>query len=175
MIILGIDPGTARLGFGCISFEKNKTGLVDYGCVETTKDLSDEARLKILYDALIKLFKKYQPDFVAIERLFFFKNQKTVISVAQARGVALLAVATCKIPLIEITPLQIKQAVTGYGWAQKLQIQKMIKAILNLKEIPQPDDASDALATAICGATCINVRGFKKANPVRNSTISVAL
>jgi len=154
MIILGIDPGTASLGYGCIRAEKNKNNLIGYGCLKTPKYLDDAQRLKIIYQGLIKLIKKFKPDYLAAEEIFFFKNSKTVISVSQARGVAVLAAANLLIPVCEFTPLQVKQAVTGYGRAEKQQVQKMVKLLLNLSEIPEPDDAADALAIAICAAHC---------------------
>ncbi|OIO48540.1 MAG: crossover junction endodeoxyribonuclease RuvC [Parcubacteria group bacterium CG1_02_40_82] len=154
MIILGIDPGTAILGYGCIEAAKNKNRLIGYGCLKTPKNLNDAARLKILYQGITKLIKKFKPDYLALEEIFFFKNSKTVIGVSQARGITILAAANLDIPVIEFTPLQVKQAVTGYGRAEKQQVQKMIKVLLCLKEIPKPDDAADALATAICAAHC---------------------
>lgn len=152
MIILGIDPGTATTGFGIIKSEKSNINLVYYGCIITSPRDSTAQRLKILYTELEKIIKKYKPDMAAIEDIFFFKNLKTAIKVSQARGVILLAGTQNKLAVCEYTPLQIKQAVTGYGRAEKMQVQKMIKIILNLKEIPKPDDAADALAVAICCA-----------------------
>ena len=152
MLILGIDPGTARIGIGLIRYENKKISLEGYGCIETKPDLSDEERLLRLYNELDKLIKKQKTDLVAIEKIFFFKNQKTVVGVSQARGVILLAAAKNKKKIMEFTPLQIKQALTGYGRAEKKQIQQMVKAFLGLKEIPKPDDAADALAAAICCA-----------------------
>ena len=154
LIILGIDPGTATLGYGIIESQKNKLTVLSYGCATTPKNLPSPARLKLLYDEVTALIKKHKPTLVAIEQLFFFKNQKTVITVAQARGVALLAAENKKINICEFTPLQVKQAVSGYGKAEKQQVQKMVKILLSLKEIPQPDDAADALAIAICAAHC---------------------
>ncbi len=152
MIILGIDPGTARTGYGVIQKEKSNLEIIDYGCIETEKTLSTANRLKEIDQELNKLIKKYKPEKVAVEDIFFFKNLKTVIKVSQARGVILCSAARMKIPVSEYTPLQVKQAVTSYGRADKSQVQKMVKLILNLKEIPKPDDAADALATAICCA-----------------------
>lgn len=126
--------------------------MIGYGCLKTPKDLDDASRLKILYQGLIKLIKKFKPDYLAAEEIFFFKNSKTVISVSQARGVAILAAANLGIPVCEFTPLQVKQAVTGYGRAEKQQVQKMVKLLLDLSEIPRPDDAADAMAIAICAA-----------------------
>ena len=155
MIILGIDPGTAIIGFGVIEEKNKETKLIDYGCIKTAKELSTSERLKNLHKELNKLIKKYKPDIAAVEDIFFFKNLKTAIKVSQARGVILLTIAEAKIKLEEYTPLQIKQAVACYGRADKKQVQQMVKTILNLKEIPKPDDAADALAAAICCAHTI--------------------
>lgn len=154
MIILGIDPGTAIVGFGLIEKEakSQKLKLADYGCIETSNKLSDAERLKIIHKELDSLIKKNKPDIVAVEDIFFFKNLKTAIKVSQARGVILFTVAENNIPLMEFTPLQIKQAVACYGRAEKRQVQIMIKTLLGLKEIPKPDDAADALAIAVCCA-----------------------
>ena len=145
MKILGVDPGTARLGWGVIDDEV----MVSCGCLETQAGLSEEIRLRILFDQLTKIIKKFKPEAVAVEKLFFFKNQTTVIPVAQSRGVILLAAAQNNLPVFSYTPLQIKQAVTGYGRAEKNQVQQMVKSILKLKTIPRPDDAADALAVAL--------------------------
>lgn len=152
MIILGIDPGTATIGFGIIKKDKKTLGLIDYGCIKTSADLSTGERLSKLHKELNSLIKKYKPDIVAVEDIFFFKNLKTAIKVSQARGVILLTIAELKIPTFECTPLQVKQAVACYGRAEKTQVQKMVKTLLNLKEAPKPDDAADALAVAICCA-----------------------
>ncbi len=154
MKILGIDPGTAIIGWGLI--KKTKTlKVIDYGCIKTSPDLSTAERLNKLHKELNLLIKKYKPDIVAVEDIFFFKNLKTVIKVSQARGVILLTAAKLKIKIAEYTPLQVKQAVACYGRADKTQVQKMVKTLLNLKEIPKPDDAADALAVAICCANSI--------------------
>lgn len=154
MIILGIDPGTALIGYGLINFEPRgqKSEAIDFGCFKTNPALSADQRLKELYVQLNKLIKKYSPQRMAVEDIFFFKNLKTAIKVSQARGVILLTAAINQIPLSEYTPLQVKQAITGYGKAGKIQVQKMIKLLLNLKEIPKSDDAADALAIAVCCA-----------------------
>ena len=149
---MGIDPGTAILGYGCVNAEKNKNRLLSYGCIKTPKELDDASRLKIIYRELTKLIKKFKPDCLAVEEIFFFKNSKTVISVSQARGAAILTAANLGIPVYEFTPLQVKQAVSSYGRAEKQQVQKMVKLLLGLAEIPKPDDAADALAVAICAA-----------------------
>ena len=152
MIIMGIDPGTAIVGFGLIKKLPDKLKIIDYGCIKTEAKFSTAERLKKIDRQLTKLIKKYKPKRIAVEDIFFFKNLKTAVKVSQARGVILARAAQPKVSIIEYTPLQIKQAVTGYGRADKKQVQKMVKVILNLKEIPQPDDAADALATAICCA-----------------------
>lgn len=152
MKILGIDPGTAIIGIGLIEYKNKKPEILSYGCITTDKRLSSADRLKKLYKELAGIIDEHSPDIVAVENLFFFKNQKTAISVSQARGVILLAAAQRNIKIKEFTPLQVKQALTGYGRAEKKQIQQMVKTVLNLKEIPRPDDAADALAIAICCA-----------------------
>ena len=155
MIILGIDPGTATTGFGVIDKTKNDIRVVDYGCITTTPDLCPGDRLKIINNELNKLIQKHQPEVMAIEKLFFFKNLKTVMPVSQAKGVILLTAAKKKIPVYEFTPLQVKMAITGYGKAEKKQVQKMIQTLLNLEEKPKDknkrkDDATDALGIAFC-------------------------
>jgi len=152
MVILGIDPGTAATGYGIVKKRSNKLGLVSYGCISTKSDLLLAKRLDIIYKELRKLFRKYKPDVLATEKLFFFKNLKTAISVSQAQGVVLLVAQKAKVPIFEYTPLQLKQAVVGYGRADKKQVQKMVKVLLGLDKIPEPDDAADALALAICHA-----------------------
>ena len=152
MLILGIDPGTALIGIGLVEYQNKKLILKDYQCLKTDRRSSTAERLSDLYGQLNKIIKKYRPAVIAVEELFFFKNLKTVMKVSQARGVILLAAAQQKIPVYEFTPLQVKQALTGYGRAEKNQIQQMVKAIFCLKEIPRPDDAADALAVAICCA-----------------------
>jgi len=149
-IILGIDPGTAITGWGIIKDGKKEMKVIAYGCIETSKNKTDVQRLKETAQDLKSIIKEYQPDEMAIEELFFFKNLKTAIKVAQSRGVLMFVTASQKIPVSEYTPLQIKQALTGYGRADKKQMQWMVKEVLKLKEIPQPDDAADALAVAIC-------------------------
>jgi len=157
MIILGIDPGTAATGYGLIK-KNGELKSIEYGCIKTSASLTTAERLKELNNQLNALIEKYKPDMLAVEDLFFFKNLKTAIKVSQARGVILLAAAKLNIPVFECTPLQVKQAITSYGRAEKIQVQKMVKVLLNLKEIPKPDDASDALAVAICCANSVNNR-----------------
>jgi crossover junction endodeoxyribonuclease RuvC len=155
MIILGIDPGTSIIGYGIIKKEKEVSPL-GYGCINTAHHLSRAGKLNDLYTQLTILIKKFKPNAVAVEDIFFFKNLKTAIRVSEARGVILLAAAQQKIPIYEYTPLQVKQAITTYGRAEKIQVQKMVKILLELEEIPRPDDAADALAIAICCAHSVN-------------------
>ncbi len=152
MLILGIDPGIATTGYGLIKEEdKRKFSCITYGCITTKPDFNNGTRLKKLYKELDLLIKKYKPNRMFVEKIFFFKNLKTFVPVSQAKGVILLAAAYNKIPVSEFTPLEVKMAVTGYGKADKKQIQKAVRIILDLKETPSPDDAADALAIAICG------------------------
>ena len=148
-IILGIDPGFADMGYGLIKSEKNKLECLDYGSIKTFKTLSLSERLEQIEHELVKIIQKYHPDRAVVEELFFCTNVKTAIAVGQARGVILLTLIKNKIPLIECTPLQVKQALVGYGRADKNQVQQMVKITLGLKEIPKPDDAADALAVAV--------------------------
>ncbi|MDD5291527.1 MAG: crossover junction endodeoxyribonuclease RuvC [Patescibacteria group bacterium] len=152
-IILGIDPGLADTGYGII--EKNERGRLicrEYGVIKTKAKKELGERLEVVNKDLNKIIKKYKPKLIAVEQLFFCKNVKTALLVGQARGVILLTARQNKIPTIEFTPLQVKQAVSSYGQAEKIQVQKMVKILLNLKELPKPDDAADALAIAICAA-----------------------
>lgn len=152
MIILGIDPGTAITGFGVVECIGNKYKPVTYGCFRTGPEDPLDLRLKSLYQGLTEVISKYQPAQVAVEELFFNKNVRTALAVGHARGIALLAAANWDIPVSEYTPLQVKQSVTGYGKAEKKQVQFMVKTLLSLNEIPKPDDVADALAVAICHA-----------------------
>ncbi|MDP1629001.1 MAG: crossover junction endodeoxyribonuclease RuvC [bacterium] len=152
MVIIGIDPGTGLVGYGVIQKKDNRLQALDYGCIKTSKNETLGRRLLAIHRDIKNLIKKFKPDLLAAESLFFFKNLKTAINVSQARGVIVFAAAEFDVPFCEYTPLEVKQAVTGYGRAEKMQIQKMVKAILNLSEIPKPDDAADALAVAICAA-----------------------
>ena len=152
MIIFGIDPGYAIVGYGVVEYKGNNFKTITHGVITTDTTKTFPERLKIVYDELTKLLDLYNPDCVAIEELFFNKNVKTAINVGQARGVQLLAAMNKGLELYEYTPLQIKQGVVGYGRASKKQVQEMVKMILNLKEIVKPDDAADALAVAICHA-----------------------
>lgn len=148
MIILGIDPGIATVGFGIIECGK----CTDYGIISTPKEKPLPHRLIMIGTALESLIQKYKPNAVAVEELFFNTNTKTAITVAQARGVILYTALKAGCPLYEYTPLQIKQGLTGYGRADKVQIQQMVKILLKLDKVPRPDDAADALAVALCHA-----------------------
>ncbi len=150
MIILGIDPGVAMVGYSIVECKGNNVKAIDYGCIITKAEEHFPDRIKTIYDRLLEIIDEYQPDDLAIEELFFNKNVKTAIMVGQARGVEILAAVNRGLDIYEYTPLQIKQAVTGYGRADKKQVQQMVKMILNLKETPKPDDVADALAIAIC-------------------------
>jgi crossover junction endodeoxyribonuclease RuvC len=155
MIILGIDPGSAKTGYGVIEKRlRSKLKCVAYGCITTPQSESNSERLLILEKELVAVLKNYRPDVAGVERLFFFKNLKTVMPVSEARGVILLTLARHKIPIYEFTPLQVKMTIAGYGRAEKKQVQRMVKEILSLPEIPKPDDAADGLAMAIaCSLT----------------------
>ena len=152
MKILGIDPGMAIVGYGIIEFTKDNIELLTSGSIQTDKKLDDSKRLLEIYNDLSCIVEKYQPDCASVEELFFFKNQKTVIPVAEARGVILLAAIQAGIPIYEYTPLQIKQSLVGYGRAEKHQVQIMVRDTLRLESIPKPDDTADALALAVCHA-----------------------
>jgi crossover junction endodeoxyribonuclease RuvC len=152
LIILGIDPGIAIVGYGIIRSERGLHTVVDYGVIETPKEEMTAVRLAMVAESMEKIINKYKPDDVAIEDLYFNNNQKTIIRVAEARGVLMLtAIRECG-RLYEYTPLQVKQSVTGYGRADKHQMQQMVKTLLKLDKIPKPDDAADALAIALCHA-----------------------
>lgn len=150
MIILGIDPGLAIVGFGVLEKQKNKVDVIDYGVITTPKGDTLPIRLEKIYKGMCELIDHYKPDQVAVEELFFNTNITTGIAVAEARGVILLACINKGCKLYEYTPLQIKQALTGNGRADKHQVQFMVKAILKLNAIPKPDDAADGLAAALC-------------------------
>ena len=151
MLVLGIDPGIAITGYGLIRTDRQDNyQCVDYGVVTTKAGLEDAVRLRILYDGLTDIIHHHQPEFSAVEKLFFQKNVRTAISVGQARGVALLTLAQADLPVQEYTPNEIKQTVCGYGNASKIQVQRMVQSLLQLDDLPKPDDAADALAVAIC-------------------------
>ncbi len=153
MIILGLDPGTATTGYGVIRIEGNKITHIDHGCITTSADLPLHERLGQISLEVRQLIITHRPDRVAVEDLFFFKNVSTAITVAQARGVLLSVAAEHQLPVHSYTPLQVKQALTSYGRADKKQMQKMVMLILGLSEVPSPDDAADGLAIAV---TCAN-------------------
>jgi crossover junction endodeoxyribonuclease RuvC len=151
MLVLGIDPGTATTGYGLVSeTDQGSLEVVDYGVILTPAGLEAEKRLLMLYERIHEIILLHRPVLGAVEKLFFRRNVTTAISVGQARGVALLAMAQNHLGVAEYTPMEVKQAVTGYGGADKHQVQVMVQAILQLDELPRPDDAADALAVAIC-------------------------
>jgi len=152
MIVLGIDPGYAIVGYGVVDYHNNKFTVLDYGTITTDSGMDFNRRLEIIYDESVDIIHKWHPEAMAIEQLFFTTNQKTAISVAQARGVLLLAAQQNHLFIREYTPLQVKLAVVGYGKAVKHQVMEMTRILLNLEKIPKPDDAADALAIAICHA-----------------------
>lgn len=150
MRVLGIDPGFGRMGYGVVETAGHDLHTLAYGCIETAPTASVADRLCVLYAELTTLLEQHRPDAAAVEEIFYAKNARTVIGVAQARGVALLAAAQRGVPVAEYTPLQVKQGVVGHGRAQKFQVQHMVALLLNLAEPPTPDDTADALAVAIC-------------------------
>lgn len=171
--VIGIDPGTAIVGYGIIDFKDNKYEVVDYGCIYTHKDLPMPKRLLKISEDLSSLLEKYKPDHMAVEELFYFKNNKTVISVGQARGVIVLEGVRKDISLADYTPLQVKMGITGYGKAEKKQVQLMVQKVLKLKEIPKPDDAADALAIAVTHINALNSSSYNlhKAEKLPESTV----
>lgn len=152
MVILGIDPGTAIMGYGLIAKQGNHLKQITFGVIRTIPETPTALRLLQISQELKLIIKQYQPDVMAVEELFFNKNVRTAMAVGQARGVILLAGAEVGLEIIEYTPLQVKMAVVGYGRAEKKQVQEMVRILLCLSEIPKPDDAADALAIAICHA-----------------------
>lgn len=160
MLILGIDPGIGRCGWGVVAVEKGNLYVENYDCIETTPNGKVEERLLIIAEKIDALLKEYKPDVLAIEELFFGNNSKTALVVGQARGVILLSAAKSKVPVSVYTPLQVKMALTGYGRADKNQIAQMVKVILKLEKIPKIDDTSDALAVAITHAFSAKMEKF---------------
>lgn len=150
MVVLGIDPGYAIVGYGGIEFFNNKYRVLGYGSILTDAGQPFDLRLEIIFNRMNVVLDKCKPDVMAIEKLYFQNNQKTAIDVAQARGVIILAAKLKNIPVYEYTPLQVKTAVTGYGKAKKEQVMEMTKRLLSLEKVPKPDDTADALAIAIC-------------------------
>ena len=165
MRVLGIDPGTATVGWGVINIEKGSISSVAYGHISTSKDLPMEKRLSEISRDISEIIEKYRPEEAAVEELFFFNNQKTVISVAQARGCILLTLENLCVNIFGYTPLEVKQALTNYGRADKSQVQLMVKALLKLRDIPTPDDTADALAIALCHAS------RRKMEAIRNNEV----
>lgn len=157
MRILGIDPGTGILGFGVIDVAKGKYTMVDAGVIRTPAHTPHDQRLEDIYDGLREIIAQSKPDICVIEKLFFTRNITTAMSVAEARGVAILTARQSSIPIVEYTPMQIKQTITGYGKADKKQVQEMVRVQLSLKEVPKPDDCADALAAAITHAAMTRV------------------
>jgi crossover junction endodeoxyribonuclease RuvC len=150
VLVLGIDPGTAITGFGLVREEEEGLTLVAYGVVTTAANQPLPERLQAIYQGLAQVARHHQPQQAAVEELFFSRNARTALSVGHARGVALLALADAGLPIYEYKPLEIKQAITGYGGADKGQVQEMVRLLLNLDHVPQPDDAADAVAVAVC-------------------------
>jgi crossover junction endodeoxyribonuclease RuvC len=150
MLVLGIDPGTAITGWGIVEQDGDSLALVDHGTVTTTQGAPLPERLQVIYRELGQILSTHRPDVVAVEKLFFSKNARTALAVGHARGVVLLAIADAGLPLHEYTPLEVKQSVSGYGRASKEQVQKLVQILLGLDFIPEPDDAADAIAVAIC-------------------------
>lgn len=150
MRILGIDPGYAIVGYGVVDYDKYRFSVVGYGAITTSAHTPFPSRLEDIYNDMVSIIEKYKPDELSIERLYFNTNTTTAIDVAEARGVILLAAQKCGVPIAEYTPLQVKQAITGYGKAEKHQVMEMVKSFLNLSKVPKPDDTADALALAIC-------------------------
>jgi len=155
VIVLGIDPGTARLGYGVIERHGSKLTMLDYGCLETTNDRPLEQRLLLIHEGLDELIETHRPEVVGVERLFFNKNVRTAMAVGQARGVVLLVAAQHGLRVLEYGPHEVKLAVTGYGRAPKDQVQRMVQMVLAMSDLPKPDDAADALAVAVCTAHAV--------------------
>jgi crossover junction endodeoxyribonuclease RuvC len=165
MLVIGIDPGTATTGYGLVQEnEDSSLSIVDYGVILTAPNLSMPLRLLELHQRLLEILLLHRPQSGAVEKLFFQRNVTTAISVGQARGVALLALAELNLPVAEYTPLEVKQAVAGYGGADKNQVQQMVRALLGLETIPQPDDAADALAVAICHLHTVKINDIYTSN-----------
>lgn len=158
MRILGIDPGTGILGFGVIEADKGQARMVDAGVIRTPAKEDDAVRLQTIFEEITDIIAQSKPEIMAVEKLFFAQNVTTAMTVSQARGVVLLAGKQAGLDIYEYTPLQIKQALTGYGRAEKKQIQEMVRVILKLKDVPKPDDCADALAAAITHSMTMRLR-----------------
>ena len=159
MRVLGIDPGYAIVGWGVVEYVGNRFAPVGYGAVVTEKDTPFEQRLVEIYEGVLDICKRYKPEALSIEKLYYQHNQTTVIGVAEARGVILLAAAQCGVPIYEYTPMQVKQAVVGYGKAEKRQVMDMTRRFLHMEKMPRPDDAADAIAIALTHAAAGMARG----------------
>lgn len=162
MVILGIDPGIGRCGWAVVESRSSKLVTRNFGCIETSSKMPVQKRLQVIHDNIIGFIDKYSPDVLSVEELFFNTNAKTAFVVGEARGVILLAAAQKNLDIAIYTPLQVKIAVTGYGRAEKAQIGQMVKTILKLKEVPKPDDTSDALAVALTHAFSAKLRKYTK-------------
>ena len=165
MIVLGIDPGTAALGYGIVESSRGRLREVDHGCLVTSPDTALPERLLAIHALVDELIALHSPRIVAIERLFFSKNVQTAFAVGQARGVVLLAAAQHRVPVVEATPNEVKSAIAGYGAADKEQVQRMVQLVLGMTELPRPDDAADALAIAVWGANSAR-EGSGRLSPV---------
>lgn len=162
MLAIGIDPGTAITGYGLVREEQDgNLSVVDFGVIQTSPDNNMPERLVQLYHNLIKIIDLHSPESGAVEKLFFARNVRTALTVGQARGIAMLALAQSGVAIAEYTPNEIKQSVAGYGRADKIQVQRMVQTLLDLEEIPQPDDAADALAVAICHLHSARMRSLE--------------
>jgi len=158
--VLGLDPGTATTGFGLVEESDNSLKAVEYGVILTPANLPMPQRLRLIFLRVSELLEQFRPEAVSVEKLFFNRNVTTALSVGQARGVALLAAANTDLPVFEYTPLEVKQAISGFGRASKDQVQQMVRLILQLEQIPKPDDAADALAIAICHIQSAQMRAL---------------
>ena len=150
MLVLGIDPGTAITGYGLVREDEEGLALIECGVITTPADQPLSQRLQAIYRGLAAIMGRHRPDQAAVEELFFSRNARTALSVGQARGVVLLAAADAGLPLHEYKPLEVKQAIAGYGGADKRQVQEMVRMLLHLEQVPEPDDAADAVAVAVC-------------------------
>jgi crossover junction endodeoxyribonuclease RuvC len=158
--VLGLDPGTATTGFGLVEDSDNSLKAVEYGVILTPANLPMPQRLRLIFLRVSELLERFRPEAISVEKLFFNRNVTTALSVGQARGVALLAAANTDLPVFEYTPLEVKQAISGFGRASKDQVQQMVRLILQLEQIPKPDDAADALAIAICHIQSAQMRAL---------------
>jgi crossover junction endodeoxyribonuclease RuvC len=158
VIVLGIDPGTARLGYGLVERQGSALTMLDYGCLETTNDRPLDRRLLLIHEGLTDIVETHRPQAMGVERLFFNKNVQTAMAVGQARGVVLLVAAQHGLPVFEYGPHEVKLAVTGYGRAPKDQVQRMVQLVLSMSQVPKPDDAADALAVAVCTAHAVTLQ-----------------